>query len=56
MEEERKKILKSLEERQTSASKDADEYESKLKSVNKILDQLKAGMTFTILSRKLSVV
>ncbi|KAJ8021559.1 Coiled-coil domain-containing protein 63 [Holothuria leucospilota] len=44
MEEERKKILKSLEERQTGASKDADEYESKLKSVNKILDQLKAGV------------
>lgn len=43
MEEERKKILKSLEEKQTNASKEADDFEAKMKSVNKILDQLKAG-------------
>ena len=43
MEEQRVSILKTLEEKQTKAAKDADGHDSKLKSVNKILDQLKAG-------------
>ena len=43
MEAQRKAILKNLEEKQTNASKDGDEYDGKIKSVNKILDQLKAG-------------
>merc|ERR1719244_957454 len=44
MEEQRVAILKSLEEKQTQAAKDADSHDAKLKSVNKILDQLKAGV------------
>ncbi|XP_033642648.1 coiled-coil domain-containing protein 63-like [Asterias rubens] len=44
MEEQRVSILKTLEEKQTKAAKDADGHDSKLKSVNKILDQLKAGV------------
>ena len=43
MEDQRVAILKSLEEKQTEAAKDADTSDAKLKSVNKILDQLKAG-------------
>ncbi|XP_022090433.1 coiled-coil domain-containing protein 63-like [Acanthaster planci] len=44
MEEQRMTILKGLEEQQTQAAKDADASDAKLKSVNKILDQLKAGV------------
>ena len=40
---ERKAILKDLEERQQSATKLADEHDTKIKSVNKILAQLKEG-------------
>lgn len=43
MEDQRVTILKTLEEKQTKAAKNADTHDSKLKSVNKILDQLKAG-------------
>ncbi len=43
MEAQRKAILKNLEDKQTTASKDADDHDAKIKSVNKILDQLKAG-------------
>lgn len=46
MESQRKQILKKLEEKQIKASQEADEYETKLKSVNKIIDQLKAGMSY----------
>ncbi|ESO88792.1 hypothetical protein LOTGIDRAFT_218971 [Lottia gigantea] len=44
METQRKHILKTLEEKQLHASKDADYNEQKLKEVSKILDQLKAGI------------
>ncbi|XP_071946194.1 coiled-coil domain-containing protein 63-like [Antedon mediterranea] len=44
METQRKTILKSLEEKQTNSAKDADDFDSKTKGVNKILDQLKAGV------------
>ncbi|XP_071481099.1 coiled-coil domain-containing protein 63-like [Diadema antillarum] len=44
MEEDRKAILKGLEEKQVAATKLADEYGVKIKSVNKILDQLKDGV------------
>ncbi|XP_067945851.1 outer dynein arm-docking complex subunit 1-like [Watersipora subatra] len=44
MEAQRKVILKQLEDRQVKASKEADDYEVKVRSVNKILDQLKAGV------------
>lgn len=44
LEEQRKVILKQLEEKEASASHDADEYEQKYKEVAKILDQLKAGI------------
>lgn len=43
MEDQRKIILKQLEEKQVKSSKDKEEYEVKVRSVNKILDQLKAG-------------
>ena len=43
MEAQRKVILKSLEEKQVKSSKEADDYDVKVRSVNKILDQLKAG-------------
>ena len=43
LEEQRKVILKQLEEKQNVAHKEADEYEQKHKEVAKILDQLKAG-------------
>ena len=43
MEAQRKVILKQLEDKQVKASKEADDYEVKVKSVNKILDQLRAG-------------
>ena len=45
MEAQRKVILKQLEEKQVRSSKEADDYEVKVRSVNKILDQLKAGET-----------
>ncbi|XP_013064556.2 coiled-coil domain-containing protein 63-like [Biomphalaria glabrata] len=44
LESQRKQILRSLEEKQTKASREADEYEQKHKEVSKILDQLKAGI------------
>lgn len=44
MEAQRKAILKNLEEKQATASRDANEFDSKLKSVNKIMDQLKSGV------------
>ncbi|XP_077998326.1 coiled-coil domain-containing protein 63-like [Glandiceps talaboti] len=44
MEEQRKAILKDLEHKQNTASKDADEFDSKCKGISKILDQLKAGI------------
>ncbi|XP_050412096.1 coiled-coil domain-containing protein 63 [Patella vulgata] len=44
METQRKYILKTLEEKQLLASKEADFNEQKLKEVSKILDQLKAGI------------
>ena len=43
LEAQRKSILKHLEDKQTYASKLADEYDEKYKSVMKILDQLRAG-------------
>lgn len=46
MEAQRKVILKTLEEKQVKSSKEADDYEVKVRSVNKILDQLKAGWLF----------
>lgn len=44
LESQRKVILKNLEDRQSKATADADEYEQKYKEVSKILDQLKAGI------------
>ncbi|KAF6036165.1 CCDC114 [Bugula neritina] len=44
LEDKRKVILKQLEDKQVKASKEADDYEVKVRSVNKILDQLKAGV------------
>ncbi|RUS82977.1 hypothetical protein EGW08_009262 [Elysia chlorotica] len=44
LESQRKHILKGLEDRQTRATREADEYEQKYKEVSKILDQLKAGI------------
>nr|KAG5696204.1 hypothetical protein BaRGS_021689 [Batillaria attramentaria] len=44
LEEQRRIILKQLEEKQNSAHSEADEYEQKYKEVAKILDQLKAGI------------
>lgn len=43
MEEERKSILKRLEEKQTASAREADEAEEKNKGVCKILDQVRAG-------------
>jgi len=44
LESQRKVILKGLEDRQSKATAEADEYEQKYKEVSKILDQLKAGI------------
>ncbi|ELU09042.1 hypothetical protein CAPTEDRAFT_158042 [Capitella teleta] len=44
LEAQRQQILKSLEERQVSASHNADESDEKYKEVKKIQDQLKAGI------------
>lgn len=44
MEAERRAILKDLEEGQVNATKTADDHDSKIKSVNKILHQLKDGV------------
>lgn len=44
MEEERKEIMRKLENRQINASKEADAFEDKHKAVMKILDQLKDGI------------
>ena len=56
MEDQRVAILKSLEEKQTKAAKDADGHDAKLKSVNKILDQLKAGTQIKLVSPSFSTV
>lgn len=44
LEDQRKKILKELEEKQSVCSKDADEYEKKHTEISKILDQLRKGI------------
>lgn len=44
MEDERQTILKQLEDKQHKASKQGSEYDEKHKEVNKMLDQLKAGI------------
>ncbi|CAG5135520.1 unnamed protein product [Candidula unifasciata] len=44
LESHRKQILKSLEERQSKATREAHEYTQKHKEVMKILDQLKSGI------------
>ncbi|KAK3087593.1 hypothetical protein FSP39_007948 [Pinctada imbricata] len=44
LEDQRKKILKELEDKQTVCSRDADDYEQKNKEISKILDQLRAGI------------
>ena len=43
LEEQRKAILKTLDEKQSLASQKADEFDQKHKEVSKILDQLRAG-------------
>ena len=43
LEEQRKKILKELEEKQISSSKDADESQKKHTEISKIIDQLRRG-------------
>ena len=43
LEEQRRQILKNLEDKQAAASKDANDFDEKHKSVAKILDQLNAG-------------
>jgi len=43
LEDQRKKILKELEEKQNASASDADEFEQKNKEISKILDQLRAG-------------
>ena len=44
LEDQRKKILKELEDKQSVSSRDADEYEKKHTEISKILDQLRKGM------------
>lgn len=44
LEVQRQQILKGLEEKQANASKQADDFDEKQKSVAKILDQLNAGV------------
>ena len=43
LEEQRKKILKELEEKQNQCSKEADESEKKYTEISKIIDQLRRG-------------
>ena len=43
LEAQRQQILKGLEEKQVTASKQANDFDEKQKSVAKILDQLNAG-------------
>jgi len=43
LEDQRKRILGELEEKQTVASQEADEYEKKCTEISKIIDQLKQG-------------
>lgn len=43
LEDQRKRILKELEEKQSVATKNADEYEKKHTEISKILDQLRKG-------------
>ena len=43
LEEQRQTILKNLEDKQTSSSKQADEFNEKYTGVMKIIDQLRAG-------------
>ncbi|KAK2148881.1 hypothetical protein LSH36_477g01000 [Paralvinella palmiformis] len=44
LEEQRKAILKTLDEKQSHAAQKADEFDEKYKEVSKILDQLRAGI------------
>ncbi|XP_078335356.1 coiled-coil domain-containing protein 63-like isoform X2 [Crassostrea virginica] len=44
LEDQRKKILKELEEQQLVCSQEADDYSKKNKEISKILDQLRAGI------------
>ena len=46
LEDQRKRILKELEDKQTVSSRDADEYEKKHTEISKILDQLRKGRYF----------
>ena len=43
LEDERKKILMQLEEKQNKAARSADDSEEKFKAVCKVLDQARAG-------------
>lgn len=43
LEDQRKRILKELEDKQTVCSKEADEYEKKHTEISKIIDQLRRG-------------
>jgi len=43
LESKREMILKQLEERQATASKQADEFDARHKELGKVLDQLKSG-------------
>ena len=43
LEDQRKRILKELEDKQSIASRDGDEYEKKHTEISKILDQLRKG-------------
>jgi DNA-binding transcriptional MerR regulator len=43
LEEQRKAILKTSDEKQSHAAQKADEFDEKYKEVSKILDQLRAG-------------
>lgn len=44
LEDQRKRILKELEDKQTVCSKEADEYEKKHTEISKIIDQLRRGI------------
>lgn len=43
LESKREMIVKQLEERQTTSSKQADEFDARHKELGKVLDQLKSG-------------
>jgi hypothetical protein len=44
MEEQRKRILKELEQKHRTSSQQAEDYEEKIKANKKILDQTRIGM------------